>query len=199
MIPGDSMAQQAAFVKANAFKYYLYDNHRKSFLELKHAMTCGRFQGDFTFPGDDLLSRKHCQFTIQGNEIYVEDLGSTNPTRINSAKIHPLRKRRIRINDVIEIGQQRFILTSQNKHAPSYIEDLPAQASPRLGVLKEDGSFTLKSQRVESQRTAVILNRRRVARIQVKRGLRSLRSRAWALASAACICLAVTWVIWSKA
>ena len=59
-----------------SFRYYLYDSKKKHFFEIVGGTICGRADADLLFPHDDLLSKNHCRFTIVGNEIYIEDIGS---------------------------------------------------------------------------------------------------------------------------
>src|SRR4051812_5697948 len=110
-------------MKGTVFQYYLFNNHKRTFAEIKDGSICGRYDGEIQYPSDTLMSRKHCRFYVVGNEVYVEDLKATNSTKVNTVPIQPLKRRRIRLNDVIEVGGQRFILTNQTKHAPSNIQD----------------------------------------------------------------------------
>lgn len=57
-----------------------------------------------------------------GDEVYIEDLGSTNRTTVNREEIDSHRRKRLRINDVVRIGGQRLVLTRQADAEPE-IED----------------------------------------------------------------------------
>lgn len=122
--------------------YYLYDNRTKTYFQLRHGMVCGRAEGDMIFTADSLMSRKHCCFHISGNEIYIEDFDSTNRTKVNSVPILPNRRRRIRLNDVIELGTQRWILTNQNRHVPSNVKDLTQGKKFYRALKKQGGGLT---------------------------------------------------------
>lgn len=50
------------------------------------------------------VSRQHAAITHHEGSLYMEDLGSTNGTRINGFKLEPRRKYRIRDGDEVEIG-----------------------------------------------------------------------------------------------
>ena len=50
---------------------------------------------------DPSLSRQHARFTREGDAIWVEDLGSTNGTRVRGKKI---TRTRIKLDDEVDIG-----------------------------------------------------------------------------------------------
>lgn len=50
---------------------------------------------------DPKLSRKHCYFQVEGDEIFVYDLGSTNGTFVNGRAI---MRERIDVDDVVTVG-----------------------------------------------------------------------------------------------
>ncbi len=51
------------------------------------------------------VSRLHSRLTRQGDEWTVEDLGSTNGTFVNGAKVAPHQKKKVKNGDVIRCGQ----------------------------------------------------------------------------------------------
>lgn len=159
--------------KRGEHKYFLYDNRARIFHEIRDGTLCGRLEGEHRYPKDGLLSRKHCRFSIDGNEVYVEDVGSTNSTRVNTVPIVSGKKRRIRLNDVIEIGNQRLILTNQNRFAPANTEDCPKGVSGIIAVQKDDGSvtrFTPKEiTRTLTKRTLLLLDPGRFRQLRQRR------------------------------
>jgi len=50
---------------------------------------------------DSSLSRQHARFLLTGSELWVEDLGSTNGTRINNRKV---QRGRVKKNDEVRLG-----------------------------------------------------------------------------------------------
>lgn len=58
--------------------------------------------------GDDFASSRHAQIELRDGGVWVEDLGSTNGTFVNGAKV--TRKRRLRIGDALRIGQTELRL-----------------------------------------------------------------------------------------
>ncbi len=49
----------------------------------------------------DSVSRRHCQLTIEGDQLKIQDLGSRNGTLLNGK---PIKENRIKAGDVIKIG-----------------------------------------------------------------------------------------------
>ncbi|MBK8021586.1 MAG: FHA domain-containing protein [Chloroflexi bacterium] len=57
---------------------------------------------------DQGVSRRHAQFTLRDGDLFVEDLGSTNGTRINGFKVASNHSYRLRNGDEIEFGNIRL-------------------------------------------------------------------------------------------
>lgn len=53
------------------------------------------------------VSRRHAQITLQEGAVYIEDLGSTNGTRINGFQLVAHRKYRLRDGDEVELARVR--------------------------------------------------------------------------------------------
>src|SRR5690606_8040686 len=53
------------------------------------------------------MSRHHAVFTYRDDTLYIEDLNSTNGTRINGYTIPPQRSYRLRNGDELEFGSLR--------------------------------------------------------------------------------------------
>ncbi len=56
------------------------------------------------------VSRQHAVFTYDGNALFVEDLNSTNGTRINGFRIDAGRPYRLHNGDELEFGRLRLSL-----------------------------------------------------------------------------------------
>lgn len=56
------------------------------------------------------VSRRHAAFIYDGNALFVEDLSSTNGTRINGFRIDPGRPYRLHNGDELELGRLRLNL-----------------------------------------------------------------------------------------
>jgi pSer/pThr/pTyr-binding forkhead associated (FHA) protein len=139
-------------------EFFLYNNRSSDFFRLYDGTTIGRTEGEIPFPSDELISKKHCSFFISGNEIYIEDFDSTNKTKVNSVPIQPRRKRRIRLNDVIEVGNQRFILSNQDQKKPGNTQDQQKKKQVYKAVKKSDGSLTPYITKFITKRTLVNVN-----------------------------------------
>ena len=89
-------------------------------IPLKESLTIGRGGGSGEdHPDIDLssfhalengVSRQHARFSFDGEHLQLEDLYSTNGTRINGFQIHPARQYRLRSGDEIEIGRLRLTI-----------------------------------------------------------------------------------------
>lgn len=61
------------------------------------------------------VSRRHCRFTLEGDELFVEDLNSSNSTYVNNKKIS--QKTRLSKGDEIALGGVIFNGSRQDKAA----------------------------------------------------------------------------------
>ncbi len=66
----------------------------------------GRSPGADIVIGDDFVSGKHAKVHPQGDEIVIEDLGSTNGTLLNGQRL--TRAQTLRPGDIIDIGSTRL-------------------------------------------------------------------------------------------
>ncbi|MHC4591907.1 MAG: protein kinase domain-containing protein, partial [Planctomycetota bacterium] len=78
---------------------------------------------------DQMLSRRHCQFTFEEGRLYVEDLASQNGTRVNGEFIKD--KVQLQHGDHVVVGSHELLVdypaASEGRHA----------ALPELGVADE--------------------------------------------------------------
>ena len=63
-------------------------------------------QNDVTLEGDEFSSAEHARFEARRDGLYVEDLGSTNGTFVNGARV--TTPRRLGKGDVVRVGQSDF-------------------------------------------------------------------------------------------
>lgn len=61
------------------------------------------------------VSRRHCRFSIENNELFIEDLGSKNSTYVNDEKIGS--KTKLSIGDEVSLGGFNINGTRQEKAA----------------------------------------------------------------------------------
>jgi FHA domain len=56
------------------------------------------------------ISRWHAEFTYRDTQLFVEDLNSTNGTRLNGFRLDVGRRYRLRNGDELELGHLRLIV-----------------------------------------------------------------------------------------
>jgi FHA domain len=67
-------------------------------------LTVGRGgQNDVALPSDDYASARHARFEPRQDGVWVQDLGSTNGTYLNGARLE--RPRRLTHGDVVRVGE----------------------------------------------------------------------------------------------
>jgi hypothetical protein len=68
------------------------------------ALTVGRGgQNDLVLDGDDFASARHARIEPRRDGVWVHDLGSTNGTYVNGARID--RPRRLTQGDIVRVGE----------------------------------------------------------------------------------------------
>jgi len=67
-------------------------------------LTVGRGgQNDVAVPQDEFVSARHARFEPRQDGVWIQDLGSTNGTFLNGAKLE--RPRRLTSGDVVRVGE----------------------------------------------------------------------------------------------
>jgi hypothetical protein len=113
LAPSSPEAQQLAALRATARSGALTvlkgpsvdEGHE---LELNSApLTIGRSgQNDLGLEGDEFASARHARFEPRRDGVWVEDIGSTNGTYVNGARLESPRK--LNPGDVVRIGETDF-------------------------------------------------------------------------------------------
>lgn len=95
-------------------------NHTTLGLELKPQLILGRSKSpDGPQPDLDLapyggeqggVSRRHAQIIFDGESLFLEDLGSTNGTRLNGYRLQAGEQYRLRDGDELLLGSLRILL-----------------------------------------------------------------------------------------
>jgi len=65
--------------------------------------TVGRENADVLLP-DPTVSRRHARLTLEGGQLWVEDEGSTNGTRVGADSVPPGERRAARDGDILRFG-----------------------------------------------------------------------------------------------
>ena len=74
------------------------------------SMTIGKRKGEVTLCIDDIsVSRLHERIIKEGEEVYIEDLNSTNGTYKNGLRLRPYEKRKLDEGDEIKCGKRILI------------------------------------------------------------------------------------------
>ena len=85
------------------------------YYELTDSLVIGRNSGDIQFPNDAKISGKHALIKLDRDEspfkITITDLESKNKTIVNRSEIPPNKKIEIKYLNLIEIGEQQFVLS----------------------------------------------------------------------------------------
>jgi hypothetical protein len=87
---------------------YVVDPATKEETRILGEMTFGRVDADKSFPQDTLISRRHFRLVPADDVVLIEDLGSTNRTKVNGKLLKASTLYKLRSRDLIEFGQQKL-------------------------------------------------------------------------------------------
>ncbi len=102
---------------------------------LTATVTLGRHIEDSGISvGDALASRRHARISCDEDGVMIEDLNSSNGTRVNGHRID--ERKRLRLGDIITIGTTSLVLEDRHQPAPlspaqtpDAIDEAPAVAA----------------------------------------------------------------------
>ena len=100
-------------------------------LRIDRPMTIGRYEGDFVFEEDDLLSAKHCLIRPQLLEAYIRDLDSKNGVFVNKKKMDPNIEVKLNPGDVIQIGSYEYTFYDNEVEAKKTQPKVSRRKHPR--------------------------------------------------------------------
>lgn len=107
---------------------YLYHVNNLAYFQIGDEINIGRTTGEIICAEDGRMSGKHAQITVERinneSQIYIQDLGSKNHTSVNREEIPPNQRFIINIYSLIEIGDQKFLVTGSNKINIQDLNDL---------------------------------------------------------------------------
>jgi hypothetical protein len=72
-------------------------------------LTLGREGCDLNFPEDRHISRRHAEFSVRGNQVYVTDLGSRNGTFIGDQQVTPNQPTPLDGAKHVRLGKRTFL------------------------------------------------------------------------------------------
>lgn len=103
----------------------LTGKHRGARLNLpKKTVVVGRDEGCAVRLNTHEVSRQHCTLRVDGDEIYVKDLGSRNGTFINDQEVK--EESPLKVGDILRVGPMLFQLETQRPDLP----EPPAEVFP---------------------------------------------------------------------
>lgn len=121
----------------------------KEFLLGQENLSIGRKPQNEIQIDDITISGKHVQITVEKNfyletlqDIYVEDLGSTNGTYVNGKKI---KKHMLRHGDVIQVGRHEFKFLDED--APDFDKTVilkPSETKPNSDTNTDSSSCCIR-------------------------------------------------------
>src|SRR3974377_2428879 len=82
------------------------------FRDLPVPLTMGREEGNTLRLNDERVSRFHAKVQVDGPDLILTDLESTNGTRVNG---HEVQIRRLRVGDRITLGRSLLLFGSENQ------------------------------------------------------------------------------------
>jgi len=102
---------------------------RGRFYPVRHGTVIGRREGDIILD-DSKVSGSHAKFTMEGEQFFLWDFGSSNGTFVNGRKIRkatPLEE-----NDIIQIGQTDFVVKLLESKPKRKTTSSTKKRSPKL-------------------------------------------------------------------
>src|SRR5246127_5241162 len=82
------------------------------FRDLPVPLTIGREEGNHLRLNDERVSRYHAKVQLDGGDLILTDLESTNGTRVNG---NVVQIRRLRIGDRISVGRSLLLFGSEDE------------------------------------------------------------------------------------
>lgn len=73
---------------------------------------CGRLSENNICLSGEKVSKKHCQFSVVGQEVSVLDLKSSNGLFVNSERVTDVN---LKLGDIIQVGEYIFELIEKEK------------------------------------------------------------------------------------
>lgn len=89
----------------------IYSSEGKLLAQMEAAsLTIGKRKGEVQLCLEDMsVSRLHAKLIREGEDVYIEDLNSTNGTYKNGLRLKPYEKRKLEIGDEIKCGRRILI------------------------------------------------------------------------------------------
>jgi DNA-binding NtrC family response regulator len=95
---------------------------------LREKLSIGKAPDNDLVLADDTVSRRHCELTRAPDGVHVKDLGSTNGTRVNGARV---QEATVQVGMVLKVGEVEIAIRPANHRA----EVLPSDKKQFGGAL----------------------------------------------------------------
>lgn len=105
-------------------------------IEVGREVVIGRSRGDLRLD-DDELSRRHIRVAPAGDDVLVEDLGSTNGTYVDGTRINS--PTRVGAGSTIEIGRSTILIEAPPRSDAERLRQVGASPPAALAVSPADG------------------------------------------------------------
>jgi pSer/pThr/pTyr-binding forkhead associated (FHA) protein len=121
------------------------------FRDLSIPVTIGREEGNLLRLNDERVSRFHAKVQIDGGDVILTDLESTNGTRVNG---NPVSIRRLRPGDQVGMGRSTLLfgtheeIAARNAELNAASRTLTPQARTILGDFAPDFDFDLAAEAI---------------------------------------------------
>lgn len=103
------------------------EGHHKQKLDGERLVLGRSSKCDIQIEDVDGVSREHCVFTREGDDWFVEDLGTTNGTKVNKDRIEG--KTKLEERDIVKVSKVRMTV-----HVDSADQRMRSQAAPEHQV-----------------------------------------------------------------
>lgn len=100
-------------IHVSGFLHYHKNSHIASFPLQEGKLTLGRESRNCLCFQDNTISSFHARIVRTANDFHIEDLGSTNGTKVNHIPVLPDTPHPLHHNDIIELGGTRMHFTEQ--------------------------------------------------------------------------------------
>jgi transcriptional regulator with GAF, ATPase, and Fis domain len=106
-------------------------------LDLAGSMVVGRASAADLQLVDGKVSREHCRFTVEGEKVFIEDLGSHNGTFVNGEAV--TARRAVGRNDEIAVGDSLFVVDPDLTVASARFGEATLVVAPGVRPPVEEG------------------------------------------------------------
>ncbi len=142
------------------------------YYELLDSLVIGRNSGDIQFANDAKISGKHALINLDRDEstfkITITDLESKNKTLVNRSEIPPNKKIEIKYLNLIEIGEQQFVISETDNINLVFLNEMIKEqlnrplssisSNQKNDSLKQDNIFSNSSLLADKENEIKILS-----------------------------------------